>query len=583
MGSAAWWVSLDQLALALARILLALLWQSSILLVSVSLLAFVVRRQGSLFKRNVWLGALLVIPCLPLLSGVASELGAPKVSVWTLPSYPVLPPADSFSLPRDRGFPEESAATVSASARLRSNAAFPVLSYLWLLIGLGYISGAGGLLASVVRGILRLRRWRRQAATVTNQRVLDAFRTACKQLGVDRDVEVLESASAQDPMTVGILRPAILLPRGYAERLAAVELHAVAAHEVAHIRSHDPALLAVVSLIRAALFLQPLVWLAGRQLSLLTEHACDEAALGVTGDRVSYAKLLHQLAQRAARRVSPATLPAAFVVAKSSLVVRVERILSYSPLRIRGPSRAALTSVVAGGALSLALALSFSPKESGAVGAWHTMVSEALGARARGEAEQALLLCQRALSSASADEDRADVLLQMAETYQSQGRLSEAVATYQGILRDYPQTGHRARIRFRLGELYASVSLLPEGATEGEVDRLQRTEMIPEKGEIPYFEQAVVAGPPLSSWVLASKLYLARLYMDTGRQAQAWSILQELATLKVEEVNTPDYVGPYAELSTQKTAEERVAEARAFAARVRRSAQTRLVSWSVVK
>jgi hypothetical protein len=105
--------------------------------------------------------------------------------------------------------------------------------------------------------------------------------------------------------------------------------------------------------------------------------------------------------------------------------------------------------------------------------------------------------------------------------------------------------------------------------------------MLPEKG-IPYVEQAVAAGPPLSSLVLASKLYVARLYMDTGRQAEAWSILQELATLRVEEVNTPDYVGPYAELSTQKTAEERVAEARAFAAKVCRSAQARLVSWSVV-
>jgi hypothetical protein len=129
--------------------------------------------------------------------------------------------------------------------------------------------------------------------------------------------------------------------------------------------------------------------------------------------------------------------------------------------------------------------------------------------------------------------------------------------------------------------LYTSVSLLREDAAEAEVDRLQRTEMLPEKA-VPYFEQAVVTGPPLSSWVLASKLYLARLYMDTGRQAEAWSILQELATLKVEEVNTPDYVGPYADLSTQKTAEDRVAEARAFAAKVRRSAQARLVSLSVV-
>ena len=217
----------------------------------------------------------------------------------------------------------------------------------------------------------------------------------------------------------------------------------------------------------------------------------------------------------------------------------------------------------------------------GTLAQWSAKMSEAEQHYLRGQSHHALSLFREAELLADSEERKADAVLWGGRALEALRERFQTVATYEGILRDYPETQHAARICFRLGELHTSVSLLPEGATQADGDRLQQTEMLPERG-IAYFEQAVASAPPLSPWVLASRLYLARLYMDTDRQAEAWAILRDLATLNPEAVNTPDYVGPYAEMSTQETLEERVAEARAFAAKVRQSAQARLVSWSVV-
>lgn len=213
---------------------------------------------------------------------------------------------------------------------------------------------------------------------------------------------------------------------------------------------------------------------------------------------------------------------------------------------------------------------------------WYAKMSEAEALFRQGQRYEALALYKQAALPGEPETLRADASVYCARAYEALRQRREALATYKNILLEYPNTEHAARICFRLGELHTAVTLLPEGAAQGEMDRLRHTEMLPEKG-IPYFEQAVAGGPALTPWVLASRLYLARLYTDTGRQPEAWSILRELATLNLENVNRPDYAGPYAEMSApQKTREEKVAEARAFATRVRHSARVRLVSWSVV-
>ena len=574
-------MSLHELGFTVARMLLRLLWHSSILLLAVGLVSLGLRRWRPSFQRNLWLGALLLIPLLPLLSNVTSELGAPRAIVWTLPRYPDLTRAHPSASGRGGRLQGTGPLHTVAVPQARAERADQTGRFPWALVVIGYASMAGGLLASAFLGMIRLCRCRREGVVVTDPRVSDGFRRAAKSLGVQRDVDVLACADLGEPVTVGALRPAVLLPRAYAKELTSDEIHAVALHEMSHIRARDPLLLSLVSLVRAAVFFQPLVWLAARQMAVLTEQSCDEAVLRVTGENASYARLLLGLARKARQGAPIRGLAAALVLARSSLVLRTESILSFGLRSMSGPSRTAFAAAVGGAVLSLFMAVTFTVGDSRSPVLWSEMAFEASGLQLPGEAGRAFRLYQKALAEAPSETAKVTVLLQMAATHESVGSLADAFAVYEGILRGYPETQHAARICFRLGELHTSVSLLPEGATQADGDRLQQTEMLPERG-IAYFEQAVASAPPLSPWVLASRLYLARLYMDTDRQAEAWAILRDLATLNPEAVNTPDYVGPYAEMSTQETLEERVAEARAFAAKVRQSAQARLVSWSVV-
>ncbi|KPJ72274.1 MAG: hypothetical protein AMS14_08080, partial [Planctomycetes bacterium DG_20] len=99
-------------------------------------------------------------------------------------------------------------------------------------------------------------------------------------------------------MTVGTLHPVVLLPTGFAADVSDDELAAVAVHELAHVRRQDAAVLGLLSLVRAVLYFQPLVWLACRQAARLAEAACDDAVLEATGEPVSYAKMLARLAER---------------------------------------------------------------------------------------------------------------------------------------------------------------------------------------------------------------------------------------------------------------------------------------------
>jgi hypothetical protein len=110
------------------------------------------------------------------------------------------------------------------------------------------------------------------------------------------------------PLTVGMLRPHVLLPTGLAQKLSDAELEAVALHESAHLQRRDPLVLSLAALIRAALFFHPLVWLVVRRLSALAEHCADDAVLEATGEPAPYATLLARLADDlpgASKRCSP--------------------------------------------------------------------------------------------------------------------------------------------------------------------------------------------------------------------------------------------------------------------------------------
>ncbi len=113
-------------------------------------------------------------------------------------------------------------------------------------------------------------------------------------------IEIRESERISTPVTLGIWRPAILLPGDWREWTAA-KLDAVLAHERSHIRRHDPAVQLLSALHRALLWHSPLSWFLHKRIVRVAEEASDDAALAVTRDRPFYAEVLLEFMQRGGR------------------------------------------------------------------------------------------------------------------------------------------------------------------------------------------------------------------------------------------------------------------------------------------
>lgn len=100
-----------------------------------------------------------------------------------------------------------------------------------------------------------------------------------------------ESAALAVPATIGVARPAILLPLNW-RAWSSEQLDAILAHEISHVARRD-ALTQTASLAHRAIFwFSPLAWWLDRQLTELAEQASDEAALAGGADRTRYAETL---------------------------------------------------------------------------------------------------------------------------------------------------------------------------------------------------------------------------------------------------------------------------------------------------
>jgi TonB family protein len=134
-------------------------------------------------------------------------------------------------------------------------------------------------------------------------------------------VPLLTSRRIPGPLVAGSLRPKIVLPGDSAEWSPARH-RAVLAHELAHIRRRDPAILLMAEAATIVYWFHPLCWFAAARLRLESERACDDAVLRIGLRPSNYAGELLDLA----RLFNPQ--PAIPMAAMSHLESRVRSILN---------------------------------------------------------------------------------------------------------------------------------------------------------------------------------------------------------------------------------------------------------------
>lgn len=151
-----------------------------------------------------------------------------------------------------------------------------VLTWAWLL-GMGLVAGL------VTRQAWRARSSLAPAAPIENPAVLELAANLAARLGLSRPPALRVSDSGRSPVVLGLLAPAIVLPRELLQPARRAELELVLAHELAHLARHDLWFGLIPLLGRVVFFFHPLMILAAREYSLAREAACDALVLRTLG------------------------------------------------------------------------------------------------------------------------------------------------------------------------------------------------------------------------------------------------------------------------------------------------------------
>jgi beta-lactamase regulating signal transducer with metallopeptidase domain len=250
------------------------------------------------------------------LNAPQSQTTGPAASPWTETTGPAAKSPPSLVV---TATPDASALDFSR----RLEMLFP-----WLV--LGWVAGVCALSGRLLAGWLQVRRLRRTATQPLPPPWPEKLAALAQRLGVNRSIQLLQSALIEVPTVIGWLRPVILLPIGCVTGLTPRQLESIIAHELAHIRRHDYVINLLQSAVETLLFYHPAVWWVSRRVRDERENCCDDLAVEVSGDLVGYARALATLEE-----LRPASAQLMLAAGGAPLLQRIRR-LAGQPERSAG-------------------------------------------------------------------------------------------------------------------------------------------------------------------------------------------------------------------------------------------------------
>jgi uncharacterized protein (TIGR03435 family) len=297
--------------------LAAWILRSTALIVAGALMFRLLRVTNPTLRLTAWTALLLGSLTIPLFTAALPEI---SIRLSQQPTTTVLSPVHEFSA----GSELVPFAICMPTAPPQLSHANPVD---WMRVILGvYAAIAAALLMRLLAGLaLSLKILRRSSPT---------------GLTMNRG-EIHESHEVESPVTAGIIRSAILLPKDW-RTWEATRLKAVLAHETSHVRRRDPALQFLSSLHCALLWITPASWLLHRAIVRTAEEISDEDAIAVTPDRAAYVEILLDFMQRATPSGSAGVAMARYEEPKT----RIRRILNATAGAHRA-TRAGVASTLA--------------------------------------------------------------------------------------------------------------------------------------------------------------------------------------------------------------------------------------------
>lgn len=174
------------------------------------------------------------------------------------------------------------------------------------------------------------------------QDVLNSMR---EKTNVTKYIDLVESALVRSPIVIGHLKPMILFPIGAINRLNTNEVEAILAHELAHVMRHDYFFNILQSVIEALFYFHPAVWWLSSQIRTERENCCDDIAISLCGNAVTYAKSLVSV-QEMAYFAPQMAMAFAGTDRKKHLLMRVQRVLNQPKSKVNIMEKIAATCIL---------------------------------------------------------------------------------------------------------------------------------------------------------------------------------------------------------------------------------------------
>jgi TonB family protein len=281
--------------------------ETALIFAAAWLVSRMLRRLGPQAEHVVWVSALfisIITPALPWLRQLAAlvmnaQTSGGRGALIVLADPNAMPArAGVFSLPQ---------------------------SWLWCLLVFYSVSAVffTGRLFLFLRGAARLLKQAVPAKLTAQQE--EIWRVCREPFGLER-AQILVSAHAAGPVALGLRRPVLLLPAGFADGCTPEDFLAALTHECAHLRRRDFQKNLVYEAVSLALAFHPLTWAIKSRIAQTREMVCDDMAAERQVDGRSYARSLLRLATMIAAAPRVSTFHAIGIFDAGILEKRIMRI-----------------------------------------------------------------------------------------------------------------------------------------------------------------------------------------------------------------------------------------------------------------
>lgn len=298
----------------ITELLAASLMRPVVLAVAAWLILRVLRVRHPASRHAVWSAVLVGMLVLPVVSVFAPQ--------WKLP----LLPGESETVSRiqvqqshdftdaKRSDVRQNAVATAQSQAVRSSWPAPGTMLLWCYLA----------------GVLAMAAWR-----FAGWMMLVRVMSRSKALQLRR---LRESADVLTPVTVGILRPSVILPAGWLSWNRSTK-RAVLAHEFAHIRRGDRWISFLTRFAKCVYWFHPLAWWVSRQIADLAELSCDAVVLEKNGDPGGYSRILLGFAETVSAAGYRAAIPGLAMASHSGMGHRIDQVFELAAGNLRRLSR----------------------------------------------------------------------------------------------------------------------------------------------------------------------------------------------------------------------------------------------------